>query len=124
MSKPSQNMTWAGIGLILVTGLIHLIEAPDSFDDALYKGVLFIANGLAAAVAAFGILRGNRVWGWGLGIAVAAGSFLGYVASRTVGLPGLPPEPQNWLEPLGVASLIVEGLFIVLWFRVFLQKET
>jgi hypothetical protein len=33
------------------------------------------------------------------------------VISRTVGLPGLPVEAE-WLEPLGVLSLLVEGLYI------------
>ena len=31
--------------------------------------------------------------------------------SRTVGLPGLPVETE-WLEPLGVLSLVVEALFV------------
>jgi hypothetical protein len=57
----------AGIALILVTGAIHLIDAPGSFGDATYKGLLFLANGIAAIVAAFGIYRGERSWGWRLG---------------------------------------------------------
>src|SRR5713101_2366046 len=95
----------AGIALILVTGAIHFIDAPGSFGDATYKGWLFVANGIAAFVAAFGILRG-RGWGWVLGLLVAGGALVGYVVSRTVGLPGL--EPDVWLEPLGVLSLTVE----------------
>jgi hypothetical protein len=65
-------------------------------------------------VAALGIYR-NRQWGWVLALLVAGGAFVGYVASRTVGLPGLPAEPDAWLEPIGVASLVCEGLFIVLF---------
>jgi hypothetical protein len=103
----------AGVALILVTGAIHLIDAPSSFGDATYKGLLFLANGIAALVAAFGIYRGERTWGWGLGVLVASGALLGYVISRTVGLPGLPPDV--WLEPLGVLSLMVEAAFIVLF---------
>jgi hypothetical protein len=40
---------------------------------------------------------------------------LAYVASRTIGLPGLPAEPDAWLEPAGVASLLCETLFVVLF---------
>jgi hypothetical protein len=36
---------------------------------------------------------------------------VGYVISRTVGLPGLPAV-EEWLEPLGLLSLLVEGLFV------------
>ena len=105
----------AGIALILVTGVIHFIDAPSSFGDATYKGVLFLGNGLAAIVAASGIYRGARTWGWGLGALVAGGALVGYVISRTVGLPGLAPDV--WLEPLGVLSLIVEAAFITLLVR-------
>ena len=36
-------------------------------------------------------------------------------ARRTVGLPGLPAEPGAWLEPIGVASLVCETLFVILF---------
>ncbi len=103
----------AGIALILVTGAIHFIDAPGSFGDATYTGLLFLANGMAAIVAAFGIYRDERRWGWGLGVVVAGGALVGYVTSRTVGLPGLAPD--IWLEPLGVLSLMVEAAFIALY---------
>ena len=99
---------------ILVTGAIHLKLAPDAWGDAHYKGILFALNGLGAIVAALGIGLGARSWGWGLGLLIAAGSIAAYIASRTVGLPGLPAEPDAWLEPLGVASLVAEGLFTAL----------
>ena len=99
---------------ILVTGAIHAKDAPDAWSDAHYKGVLFALNGLGALISAVGIYLGTRSWGWGLGLLIAAGSIVGYIASRTIGLPGLPAEPDAWLEPLGVASLVAEGLFVAL----------
>jgi hypothetical protein len=68
------------------------------------------ANGAGALLAAYGIWGGKR-WGWPLGLLVAVGALAGYVASRTVGMPGIPAEPDAWFEPLGVASLLAEGLF-------------
>jgi hypothetical protein len=112
MGTMQKSMTWAGIALILATGLIHLLNAPDSFEEATYKGLLFVANGAGAAVAAFGIYRGVKSWGWGLGLLVAGGALVAYILSRTIGLPGLEAEPDAWFEPLGLASLIAEGLFI------------
>ena len=103
------KLMWAGVSLIAVVGLIHLIEAPEYFEEATYVGALFLANFVGAAVAAIGIYRGHG-WGWGLGAIVASGAFVGYVLSRTIGLPGLPVD--EWLEPLGVLSLLVEGLFV------------
>ncbi len=112
MNNVAKPILWAAVISIAATGLIHLMNAPGSFDDATYKGLLFVANCLGAAVAGVGILRGVRSWGWGIGLLVAGGALAGYVMSRTVGLPGLAAEPDAWLEPLGVISLVVEGLFV------------
>jgi hypothetical protein len=112
MTSPSRSINAIAVVAIVVTGLIHLMTARDSFGEATYKGVLFVANGIGALVAAVGVSR-DRDWGWLLGALVAGGAFVGYVLSRTAGLPGLPAEPDAWFEPLGVASLIAEVVFLV-----------
>jgi hypothetical protein len=112
---PSPAVKWLAIAAIVGTGLIHIVEAQPSFGDATNKGVLFVANGVGALVAAIGIYRNQRGLGWVLGLLVAGGAMAGYVASRTVGLPGLKAEPENWFEPMGVASLVCELLFVVLF---------
>ena len=116
MKAPSPIVKWLAIAALLGTGLIHALEAPDSFGDATYKGLLFVANAVVALVAVAGIYRNQRALGWLLGLLVAGGAFLAYVTSRTIGLPGLPAEPDAWLEPMGVASLVCEGLYVVLFF--------
>ena len=111
MNNNSKFVTWAGIILMALTAIIHFYDAPDALSEIAYKGILFILNGVGALIAAYGILRGAS-WGWLLGLLIAGGAIVGYVISRTVGMPGLPPDP--WLEPLGVLSLVVEGLFVLL----------
>src|SRR5829696_5788990 len=101
------GLVGAGIALIAVVGLIHMIDAPEDLEEGSYLGFLFVANFLGALVAAAGIYRGNR-WGWVIGLLLAGGAFAGYVISRTAGLAGLPAE-EEWLEPLGVLSLVVEA---------------
>ena len=101
----------AGAGSILVAGLIHLVLIPEHFEEARYLGWLFLANFVGAALAAFGIYRGQR-WGWLLGASVAGGAFVLYFISRTVGLPGM--EVESLFEPLGVLSKAAEALFLVL----------
>ena len=112
MMGSTRGLKIIGVIAIVVAGLIHLSTARDSFGEATYKGLLFIANGVGAFVAAAGVYR-NRGWGWLLGALVTGGAFLSYLASRTIGLPGLPAEPNAWFEPLGVTSLIDEGVFLV-----------
>jgi hypothetical protein len=115
VTTPSPTVKWLAIAAILGTGLIHLSEARDAFGDATYKGILFLANGAGALIAAFGVYRNQQVAGWLLGLLVSGGALLAYVASRTVGLPGLPAEPAAWFEPIGVASLACESLFVLLF---------
>jgi hypothetical protein len=44
--------------------------------------------------------------------AVAASALVGYVVNRTVGMPGATDDIGNWTEPLGLASLFVEGAVV------------
>ena len=105
--------TTSGVALIAAVGLIHLILAPEYFEFATYLGLLFVANFLGAVLCALGIFRGAG-WAWALGTLVAGGAFIMYVVSRVHGLPGLPESEREWLDPLGILSLILEGLFIAL----------
>lgn len=109
----SSILKWAGVALVVLVGLIHLIEAPEYFALAAYVGVLFVLNGVGAAASAYGIYS-ERAWGWVLGFLVSGGAFVAYIVSRTVGLPGAQPLTQaNFFEPSGIISLIVEGLFVI-----------
>lgn len=112
MKNANSNLfVWLGIAAIVATGLIHFVEVPDNLNEVPYKGVLFILNGIGSLVAAFLIAR-SEARGWQLGMAVAFSAAVGYVLSRTIGLPMLPAEPDAWFEPLGIASLLVEVAFL------------
>ena len=112
LSADRRNLVWAGVALIAITGLIHLVEAPEYFAEyGAFWGMSFVANFVGAALAAYGIYRGQS-WGWALGVVVTGGAFVAYLLSRTVGLPGL--SGGEFLEPIGIASLVVEGLFVAL----------
>jgi hypothetical protein len=87
--------------------------ARGEFGDATYEGLLFVAAGVGARVAPVGVYRESPHWGWLLGALVAGGTLLGYAISRTVGLPGLPAEPDAWFEPLGITSVIAELVFLL-----------
>lgn len=110
-----RNIMWTGIVLIAMVGLIHLVEAPEYLEVATYVGLLFLANAAGSALSGYGIYRGAG-WGWALGALVAGSAFVAYILSRTIGLPGAPGLTQEeFFEPLGVISLIVEALFLILY---------
>jgi hypothetical protein len=105
------------MALMLVTGAAHLIAAPDAFDDAGYKGLLFLAGVIGAFLAAMGIQEGALIRGWVLGTLVAAATVASFIAAATVGLPGLSADQQVWQEPLGILAFVSESLMLMvaLW---------
>jgi hypothetical protein len=103
------------VGLLGIA-LIHLLDLPGKLEETPYLGVAFIAL-IAASIGLAGVLavRDGRTVRLAAG-ALAAAVIVGYVLTRTVGLPAATEDIGNWSEPLGVASLFVEG--IVVWFAV------
>jgi hypothetical protein len=52
--------------------------------------------------------------GWAAGVLLGIGPLAGFVASRTVGVPGDPGDVGNWSDWVGNMSLVIEaGLIIV-----------
>lgn len=45
--------------------------------------------------------------------ALAAGALAGFVLNRSVGLPNATGDIGNWVEPLGLSSMVVEVMVIL-----------
>jgi hypothetical protein len=110
--KTNKNISWIGIIVILITGLIHLYNAPGEFQDAPYMGVLFFVFFLSSIVSAIGIYRGELLWGWILGGLLSIGAIVGYLISRTIGMPISGVE--DWGPPLAYFSIFLELIFFAL----------
>ena len=102
-----------GILLIGLVGLIHLVEAPDHFADVAYIGWIFLVLVLGTLVAIIGIDQEQR-WGWLLGVALSAVSFVAFIISRTLGLPAYGDAVGDW-DQMGIYSLFAEAVFIGLY---------
>ena len=111
----------AVVGLAGVA-LIHVLDAPGTFQDAAYKGWLYVALIAGCLVTAAALVRGGDRRAWLAAILLPAGAMLGYVASRTVGLPAGADDIGNWSEPLGIASLFVEGTLVALGMCMLLEQ--
>jgi hypothetical protein len=121
MVQVGKAITAAAIGLLLAQGTIHLYEAPAQYAEVPYLGVLFVLILAGALVATFGMVRGAS-WGWWLGLATAAGPLVGYVLSRSVGIPGVQETAlASIFEPLGIACVVAEALFVGIAARVLLR---
>jgi hypothetical protein len=112
MHKINQHSSWIGISLILAVGIIHLSMVMEEYEEAPYLGIMFVGAGIGSTIAALGIYKQQAGWGWGAGVLIALGSVLGYVISRTIGLPLSGIEP--WGPVIGYVSLVLEIIFVVL----------
>ncbi len=52
--------------------------------------------------------------GWAAGVLLGAGPFIGYIVTRTVGVPGDPQDVGNWGYWIGTVSLIIEAALVTL----------
>ena len=101
----------AVVGLAGVA-LIHLLDAPGTFQAAAYKGWLYVALIVGSMLAAAALVRRDDTLAWAAVAALSAGAIVAFVISRTIGLPQGADDIGNWTEPLGMASLFVEGSLV------------
>ncbi len=113
--KINKLYSWIGIILILISGLIHLYNASGEFQDAPYMGILFFGFFVASLVSAIGIYRGELLWGWALGGFLCIGAIVGYLVSRTLGMPISGVE--DWGPPLAYFSILIELFFFYPFFK-------
>ena len=94
---------------LVVAGAAHIPVIPAHLHEAPYIGILFIVLTAASFVLAT-VLALDDVPAAYFSTAVVMGlAILGYVISRTIGLPQIGDDIGNWLEPLGVVAVIAEA---------------
>ena len=101
----------AVVGLASI-GLIHLLDIPGKFTDAPYLGWLYVGLIVGSVGVAAVLIERHDRRAWAAAAAVAVAPLVGYVLTRTVGLPEARDDIGNWAVPLGLASLFVEGLVL------------
>jgi hypothetical protein len=114
--------TLAVVGLASVA-LIHLLDAHDTFVAAPYKGWLYVGLIGGSLTTAAVLARRSDPRAWLAALLLPLGAFVAFVYSRTVGLPNGADDIGNWWEPLGLASLFVEGALVVLAAAVLSERD-
>jgi hypothetical protein len=113
MDSVSLHLRWSAAALLAATAGIHIALVPDHLREAPYAGALFIALSVAALMLAVLVVVRSQVVIWTMSAALVLGALLAYVASRSIGLPSLADDVGDWLNPLGVAALLVEAAAIL-----------
>jgi len=107
----TRTLAVVGLGGI---ALIHLLDAPGQFQSAPYLGWMYVALILGCVAVAAALIRESDAPAWVAAGALALSVIVGYTISRTTGLPQDTGDIGNWGEPLGMASLFVEGSVVAL----------
>jgi hypothetical protein len=100
------------IPAMIAAGAAHVPVIAPHLDEAPYMGALFIVLTAACTVlaAALVILDSSAVYTLA---AITCGlAVIGYGATRLVAFPMLADDVGNWLDPLGVVSIVTETVVV------------
>jgi hypothetical protein len=92
--------------------LIHLLDSIGKWSETRYLFWMYVGLMIASLATAGWVLFTRSRTALLAAAAVATSALVGYVVNRTVGLPGATDDIGNWTEPLGLASLFVEGAVV------------
>jgi hypothetical protein len=107
----------AAVRCTLVVGLaaiavIHAVDSVGKWSEAPYMFWMYMAL-IAGCIVLGGAILFSRSK---LPVAAAGGLaaivLAAYVVNRTIGMPNATDDIGNWTEPLGLASIVVEGFVV------------
>ena len=101
-----------GLGLATVAA-IHILDLPGKLAETPYLGVIYIVLIIAAFVLTERLFVVGSRLDFIAAAALSAAVIVAFTINRTVGMPGATGDIGNWLEPLGLLSLVVEAF--ILW---------
>jgi hypothetical protein len=95
--------------LCVVIALVHLVHqggvAPLTPH---YIGVGFYLVEVVAAIGGALLMASSAPTGWWVSVAGALGPLVGYLTSRGPGLPDDSADRGDWMNPMGLVSVVVE----------------
>jgi hypothetical protein len=104
-----RGATAVGLGAIAV---IHAVDSVGKWTETRYLFWVYMALIAGCVVTAAAVLFHRSRTALLAAAALAGTVIAAYVLDRTVGLPNATGDIGNWLEPLGLASLVVEGFVV------------
>ena len=103
-----------GVAVVGLAGvaLIHLLDSLGKFQETPYMGWMYVGLMLACLAAAAALVHANLREAWLATLALPVSAIVGFILTRTVGLPQATADIGNWSEPLGLAALFVESALV------------
>lgn len=114
---PEVAVRLVGALLALAIAAVHIADqgGVTALTSPHWMGWSFRLIEAAGVLTAVTLLVPRPAWaGWAASLLLGAGPFVGYIASRTVGVPGDHADVGNWGYWEGTVSLVVEAALVVL----------
>jgi hypothetical protein len=99
---------------LLGIGLIHLLDAIGKYNETRYLFWMYVALIIGCLASATAVLFSPSRHAFLAAGALSASAALGYILSRSTGLPNATSDIGNWAEPLGLASLFIEASVVAI----------
>lgn len=121
----SSDTILRGLGGAVLLGVaeIHFLDVFDKFDESAAQGWMFASLIVGCLVATLALVHRSTLLVWTLAALCGAAPIAGYIVSRSLGLAGVTDDIGNWKEPLGLASLSVEGSLLLVSIYGFLNTR-
>jgi len=121
-TAPEFAVRFTGALLAVAVAAVHVADqgGATTLADPAWIGWGYRLIEIGGVLTALILLLPRPAWlgpawlGWAAGALLGAAPFLGYVASRTVGVPGDSGDVGNWGYWVGTVSLLVEAALVML----------
>jgi hypothetical protein len=90
----------------------HLPVIAPHLEEAPYMGLLFILLTIACTTLGVTAIAYDAPLVYLAAATICGVTIIGYAATRLVAFPMLADDVGNWLEPLGVVSIIAESIVV------------
>lgn len=111
--RQQSGWRWLMVPAVLVAAAAHLPVIAPHLQEAPYMGVLFVVLTGACVLLASAAISWDTPLVYALSVLTCGSAVLGYIATRVLSFPMLADDVGNWLEPLGVVSIVSEGIVVV-----------
>ncbi|NYJ74741.1 hypothetical protein [Allobranchiibius huperziae] len=104
---------WVVAVFAVVAAVAHIPVTGEHLREAPYMGWLFIVLTVGClSIAGAALVRDSSAV-YALAVLTCGLAVAGYAATRLTAFPMLSDDVGNWLEPLGVVSVITETIVVV-----------
>jgi len=112
-ARLAEEDRWLATTCLLVVAGTHLPLISEHLQEAPVIGIGFAALVAVSLLLALVVAAEATTRTWLLIGLVNLAALTAYLASRTVGLPGIGDDVGNWVEPLSFPALAAEAICLV-----------